>query len=117
MLNSPSPEVSSRRLVLRALRPVRALGLLDAALLVVLVAAALRNQDEAVSVLGPLHGVNFLALVVAAALGAVRRRWGWWLPLLVVVTLGPPGSLYGEWRIRRALARASPAEAPTPLGA
>jgi hypothetical protein len=33
----------------------------------------------------------------------VQKRWGWWFPALVVVTLGPPGSLIGEWRIRRGL--------------
>jgi hypothetical protein len=35
--------------------------------------------------------------------GAIERFWGWWFPALVVVTLGPPGSLIGDVRIRRAL--------------
>ncbi|MCE3267572.1 MAG: hypothetical protein K0S15_2281, partial [Solirubrobacterales bacterium] len=27
----------------------------------------------------------------------------WWFPALVVVTLGPPGSLIGDWVLRRKL--------------
>ena len=37
------------------------------------------------------------------ARGAAEERWGWWFPALVVVTLGPPGSLIGDLRIRRGL--------------
>jgi len=43
--------------------------------------------------------------------GVTERFWGWWFPVLVVVTLGPPGSLIGDLRIRRDLdAAADPTE-------
>jgi hypothetical protein len=35
--------------------------------------------------------------------GAGEGLWGWWFPAIVVVTLGPPGSLIGDVRIRRRL--------------
>ncbi|MDQ3851078.1 MAG: DUF3817 domain-containing protein [Actinomycetota bacterium] len=88
----------------RALMRVRVVAILDAALLVPLVVAALSDAENVVHVLGPVHGVGFLLLVGLTARGAVERWWGWWFPTLVVVTLGPPGSLIGDIRIRRALA-------------
>ena len=52
-------------------------------------------------------------LVAAAALGrgllgltahgAVKQMWGWWFPIVVVVTGGPPGSIVGDIVIRRRL--------------
>ena len=87
---------------------VRIVALVDALLLVPLVIAALGDAERVVSVLGPLHGVGFLALVYLCVTGATERLWGWWFPALVVATLGPPGSLIGDLRIRREL-RSPPA--------
>lgn len=92
--------------ILRSLARVRWLGLADAVLLVVLVAAALSGAEDLVSVLGPIHGVGYILLLLLAASGAGSQLWGWWYPLLIVVTLGPPGTLIGDRRIRRALGAA-----------
>jgi hypothetical protein len=89
----------------RALTGATVLGLLDAILLVPLVIAAILDERGVVSILGPLHGVGFVILVGVVAYGALRRFWGWWFPALVVVTLGPPGSIVGELRLRRRLPR------------
>ena len=35
--------------------------------------------------------------------GWSEKRWDWWFPALVVVTLGPPGSLIGDYVLRRKL--------------
>ena len=88
---------------LRELDRIRLVALADALLLVPLVVAALADRDGLVSVLGPVHGVGFLVLLFLCARGAGEGRWGWWFPVLVVVTLGPPGSLIGDLRIRRTL--------------
>ena len=53
--------------------------------------------------LGPTHGVGYLLLLFLCARGAAERLWGWWFPAIVVVTLGPPGSLIGDVKIRRKL--------------
>jgi len=87
----------------RLLDVIRIVALADALLLVVLVFCALTDRESAVSVLGPIHGVGFLALLFLCVRGAGERLWGWWFPLIVLVTAGPPGSLIGEVRIRRGL--------------
>jgi Domain of unknown function (DUF3817) len=86
------------------LRLIRVVAILDFILLVPLVIAALRHAEGVVDVLGPIHGVGFLLLLFLCLRGVREDRWGWWFPALVVVTLGPPGSLIGERRIRRELA-------------
>lgn len=89
--------------VLRSLNVVRRVAIADGLLLVPLVVAAILGEEGVVDVLGPMHGVGFLALMLLVLRGAGERRWGWWFPALVLVTLGPPGSLLGDVRIRRSL--------------
>jgi hypothetical protein len=91
---------------LRLLRLIRIVAILDFALLVPLVIAAINHNEGVVDVLGPIHGVGFLGLVFLCVRGVGEERWGWWFPAIVVATLGPPGSLIGERRIRRELAAA-----------
>jgi hypothetical protein len=92
---------------LRRLNWVRWIAILDALLLVPLLFAAITNADGLVSVLGPAHGLGFVALCVLIALGALEGLWGWWFLAVTIVTLGPPGSLVGEARIRRGLRAAA----------
>jgi hypothetical protein len=96
--------VPDHRQTLSRLKLIRIVAIADFVLLVPLVVAALTHAEGVVSVLGPIHGGGFLVLVGLCLLGVREGRWGWWFPALVVVTLGPPGSLYGEVRIRRQLA-------------
>ena len=88
---------------LKDLRIIRWLAIADFILLVPLVVAAVTHQESVVDVLGPIHGVGFLVLLFLCVRGVGQDRWGWWFPAIVVVTLGPPGSLFGEHRIRREL--------------
>ena len=82
---------------------VRLVAVGDALLLVILLAAAIAEAEGLVSVLGPIHGIGYLALLYLVMRGVGERLWGWWFPALVVVTLGPPGSLIGDVKIRRSL--------------
>lgn len=59
--------------------------------------------ESVIPVLGSIHGIGFLALLFLCVRGVGEGRWGWWFPAIVVITLGPIGSLYGEHRIRREL--------------
>jgi hypothetical protein len=88
---------------IRHLRLIRLLAVLDFILLVPLVVAALSGAEGAVDFLGPAHGLGFLLLVFLCVRGVGEQRWGWWFPAIVVVTLGPLGSLIGERRIRKSL--------------
>jgi len=90
--------------VVRRLRLVRWLALLDLVLLVTLVAAAFTGARGLVHILGPLHGVNFLILLVTAGTVAQDGLWGWWYPAAILVTAGPIGALVGERVIVRRIA-------------
>ena len=92
----------------RKLGVIRILALADAILLAVLLFAAITDAEGLVSVLGPIHGIGFLVLLFLCAQGAGEGRWGWWFPAIVLVTAGPPGSLIGDLRIRRALNAGAP---------
>jgi len=86
----------------KLLTAVLAVGIADALALVVLVYFAFVDRSDAVvHVLGPIHGLGFLALLALTADGALQRFWGWWFPAAVLVTGGPLGSLIGEVVLRR----------------
>lgn len=87
------------------LNRVLAVGIADALLLVVLVYFAwVDRSDNAVHVLGPLHGLGFVALLFMTADGALRNLWGWWFPAIVLVTGGPVGSIVGDVVLRKKIA-------------
>jgi hypothetical protein len=84
------------------LNRVLVVGIIDALLLVVLVYFAwIDRSDNAVHVLGPIHGLGFLALLFMTADGALRKLWGWWFPAIVLVTGGPVGSIAGDLILRK----------------
>lgn len=87
----------------RRLDVIRIVAIADAVLLVPLIVAAVNGAESVVDVLGPIHGVGFLLLLFLCVRGAGEGLWGWWFPAIVVVTLGPPGSLIGDVRIRRGM--------------
>lgn len=106
----PSADV---RQIHRRLNRVRIVAIVDALLLVPLVVAAVSRAEGLVDVLGPMHGLGFLLLVYLTLRGAGDELWGWWFPAIVVATLGPPGSLIGDVRIRRRLRSAPSSFTPS----
>jgi len=79
-------------------------GVIDALLLGVLVYVAFVDRsDSAISVVGPIHGLGFLALLGLTAHGARSAHWGWWYPAAVLVTGGPLGTIVGDVILRRRL--------------
>lgn len=100
--SSPSADPAAGK---RLLNAVLIVGVLDVLLLFVLLYVAFVNRNEdAISVLGPIHGVGFLALIGLTAKGALDKHWGWWFPLIVTITGGPIGSFIGELKLRRHIA-------------
>jgi integral membrane protein len=86
----------------RLLNAVLVVGVTDFLLLLVLLYFAwIADDDGVVSILGPIHGIGFLALLYLTYRGALERFWPWWFPAMVLVTGGPVGSLIGELVLRR----------------
>ncbi len=100
-------DLRSSSAVARRLRLVRWAAVADALLLLALVCASLLDQRDLVSVLGPIHGGNFLLLAVLVYTGAADGLWGWWFLAATVFTGGPPGAFVGERVIIRRLAKPS----------
>ncbi|MCB0828811.1 MAG: hypothetical protein KDB62_08400 [Solirubrobacterales bacterium] len=90
---------------MRFLNIIAWVAVIDVLLLIPLIWASrwVTDRHELVAVLGPTHGFLFLVLIGLCAYGSLQRWWGWWFPILVVVTLGPLGSLIGDWIVRRQL--------------
>lgn len=99
---SPAAEAEP---TIRQLNLIRNVAIADFVLLIPLLMNlfGIVDIESVIPVLGSIHGVGFLILLFLCVRGVGEGRWGWWFPAIVVVTLGPPGSLYGEWRIRREL--------------
>lgn len=93
-----TPTESGR--TIRLLNWIRIVAIVDFLFLIPLVYASLSDNEDLVGILGPIHGIGFLILMFLCVKGVGEGRWGWWFPAIVIVTLGPPGSLYGEHRIR-----------------
>ena len=93
--------ISQTERIQRRLRIVRIAAFVDLVLLIILVSAALTGQKDVVSVVGPLHGINFLLLLVIVGVAAIDGLWGWWFPAVVLLTAGPPGAFIGEWILHR----------------
>lgn len=93
--------ISKTNRTIRRLRIVRLVALVDLVLLIALVSAALTGQKEVVHIIGPLHGINFLLLLVIVGTAALDGIWGWWFPIVILLTAGPPGAFLGEWLIHR----------------
>ena len=87
---------------MRRLNVIAIVAVADALLLAVLLWASFSDSDL-VHVLGPIHGGGYVALLALCGIGSLEDRWDWWFPALVVVTLGPPGSLIGDYILRRKL--------------
>ena len=90
---------------LRRINLIRIVAIADFVLLIPLLMnlVGIIHSDAMVSIIGPIHGIGFMVLLFLCVRGAAEELWGWWFPIAVVVTLGPVGSLWGEWRIRRQL--------------
>ena len=103
--DGPRREEGGSGTELRFLNWIAIVALVDVVLLIPLVWASrwVADNHDIVSVLGPSHGFLFMSLVGMVAWGSLQKWWGWWFPAIVVITLGPIGSLLGDWIVRRNL--------------
>lgn len=90
---------------LRFLNIIAIVAVIDVLLLIPLIWASrfVADKHEVVSILGPLHGCLFVVLIGLCAYGSLQKWWGWWFPAITIITLGPLGSLIGDFIVRRQL--------------
>lgn len=100
---TPALPAERTEAVHRCLRVVRWVAFVDLLLLIALLVASRMGNRDLVRLLGPIHGINYLALVALVGTAAIDRLWGWWFPLAVLLTGGPPGAFVGEWLVGRRL--------------
>lgn len=93
----------------RRLNVILPLAIIDAILLVPLLAHRFADLDVPVFPIGMTHGLLFITLVGLCAKGALDGLWSWWFPIATIVTGGPPGSIVGDIVIRGKLARVNTA--------
>lgn len=88
---------------IRFLNIIATVAVIDFLLLIPLIWASsfVADKHGVVSILGPLHGTLFIVLIGLCAYGSMQKWWGWWFPIITVITLGPPGSLIGDFIVRR----------------
>ncbi len=82
---------------------VRVYSLVELGILTALVAYAIGGFDESVeTTLGWTHGIGWIFLCIAVAIGCLRRTFPWPLLAATVSPLGPVGSTIGlEYLARR----------------
>lgn len=85
----------------KRLRLIWWVAIIDALLLVPLVIGVLVDSHITGPVIGPIHGFGFLLEIYLAYLGSRDRWWGYWYPVAMIVTLGPPGAILGHPRAKR----------------
>lgn len=102
-LGPANSDSTGRAGTIRRLNLIAVIAVADALLLAVLLWASFSDREGLVHVLGPIHGVGFVVLVALCVRGLFEERWDWWFPAIVVVTGGPPGSLIGDYVLRRRL--------------
>ena len=90
--------------VFRALRVVAACEGISFVLLLVCSVLKRTTGPDLVPVLGPVHGVLFVAVVVLVLANLRRLRWGWFFTL-VMLTIGSPGVHFPVQATERAAAR------------
>lgn len=109
MAESPSAPNPAPNREIRFLNWIAIVAVVDVLLLIPLVWSSrwISDNEGVVEILGPVHGFLFIVLIGLCAWGAMQKWWGWWFPLITVITLGPPGSLIGDFVIRRRLKAAA----------
>ena len=109
MTSTSASAVSDRERTRRLLHWVAIAAAVDFLLLVPLVIASVSDAENVIHVLGPIHGIGFLIQLFLTVRGAGEKMWGWWFPVIVLVTGGPPGALIGHIVVSRQLDQVSAA--------
>ncbi len=94
---------SERATTLRRLNVIAVVAIADALLLAVLLWASFSDSEASSTSSARSTAAASWRCLALCTIGWSEKRWDWWFPALVVVTLGPPGSLIGDYVLRRKL--------------
>lgn len=102
-MTSPATAIDAteRQLREQVLKWILIVSWIDLLLFLPLLYGVIADVDSLSPIFGPIHGVGFVIEVGLIGWGAINKWWGWWYPIVTVITTGPPGAILGHRRAKR----------------
>ena len=100
-LEPTTAEPTDLALRARVLKWITIVAVIDLLLFLPLVYGLISGNKELTPLFGPLHGTGFMIEVGLTAWGSMNNWWGWWYPIVTIITTGPPGALLGHGKAKR----------------
>lgn len=100
-LDSETTPTDDLELRAKVLKWILIVAVVDLVLFLPLIYGVVTGNKDLTPLFGPLHGIGFMVEVGLTAWGAMNKWWGWWYPIVTVVTTGPPGALIGHGKAKR----------------
>ncbi|MBJ7470460.1 MAG: hypothetical protein JHD16_04130 [Solirubrobacteraceae bacterium] len=94
-------DASERQLRERVLKWILIVSWIDLLLFLPLIYGLAVGNESLSPIFGPIHGTGFIIEVAMIGYGAVNKWWGWWYPIVTIITTGPPGAILGHPRAKR----------------
>ncbi|MBO9533060.1 MAG: hypothetical protein J7513_08830 [Solirubrobacteraceae bacterium] len=100
-MDSETTPTDDLELRAKVLKWILIVAVVDLVLFLPLIYGVVTGNKDLTPLFGPLHGIGFMVEVGLTAWGAMNKWWGWWYPIVTVVTTGPPGALIGHGKAKR----------------
>ncbi|MEH3054878.1 MAG: hypothetical protein PGN13_12900 [Patulibacter minatonensis] len=102
-LDPAQPTEAPDDLALRAkvLKAILIIGVIDLLLFLPLIYGLAAGDPSLKKIFGMPHGIGFMLELGLTYWGVANKWWGWWYPVLTLVTTGPPGAIIGHGKAKR----------------
>lgn len=98
---APAVDATERQLREQVLKWILIVSWVDLLLFLPLLYGVIAGNESLSPIFGPIHGVGFIIEVGLIGYGAINKWWGWWYPVVTVITTGPPGAILGHRKAKR----------------
>lgn len=99
--SDPALTAEERELRAKVLRWIFIISAAGLVMLIALFYGMLSDVEWISPIFGPIHGIGVIAEFGLVGWGAYKGWWGWWYPIITVITTGPPGALLGHGKAKR----------------